>query len=121
MEIVFSELVDAKLERNAEIKSGNPSVSQTMPYVVTTGSGRTKRKITVMGNPNIAIVKSLMIGVRNPLQKDNVFANADDGQTKSAEIWVNELRLTDFNESGGWAAQGAVNIKMADLGNVNLA
>ena len=121
MEVIFSELVDAKLERNAEIKSGNPSVSQTMPYVVTTGSGRNKRKITVMGNPNIAIVKSLMIGVRNPQRKDNVFTSDDDGQEKSAEIWVNELRLTDFNESGGWAAQGAMNIKMADLGNVNVA
>ena len=106
MEVIFDDLVNAKLERNAEINAGNPSVSQTMPYVVTTGSGRTKRKITVVGNPNIAIVKSLMIGVRNPLQKDNVFTKDDDGREKSAEVWVNELRLTDFNEHGGCLQTG---------------
>ena len=31
MEIIFQELVDAKLERNAEISAGNPSVSQSLP------------------------------------------------------------------------------------------
>lgn len=121
MEIVFDELVNAKTERNEEIQAGNPSVSQTMPFVVTTGSGNNKRKITVVGNPNIAIVKSIMIGVRNPLKKDNVFTTNDDGKEKSAEIWVNELRLTDFNEKGGWAAQGAMNVKLADVGSINVA
>ncbi len=121
MEIVFDELVDAKLERNAEIDAGNPSVSMSMPYVTVTNDGQNKRKITVVGNPNIAIVKSIMIGVRNPLKKDNVFTSDDDGQKKSVEVWVNELRLTDFNEKGGWAAMGAMNLKLADLGSVNVA
>lgn len=121
MEVVFDELVDAKLERNGEIDAGNPSVSMSMPYVVVSGEGKNKRKITVVGNPNIAIVKSIMIGVRNPLKKDNVFTTNDDGKKKSAEIWVNELRLTDFNEKGGWAAMGAVNLKLADVGSINVA
>ena len=121
MEIIFQELVDAKLERNAEISAGNPSVSQSLPYVVTTTSGHSKRRITVVGNPNIALVKSLMIGVRNPLAKTNPFRSNDDGRSKSIEIWINELRLTDFDESGGWAVQGGMNLKLADFGNVNMA
>lgn len=120
MEIIFDELIKAKLERNEEINAGNPTVSTTMPYIVTTSHGNVKRKITVMGNPNIAIVKSLMIGVRNPQQKDNIYGT-DDGEAKSVEVWVNELRLTDFNEKGGWAAQGAMTLKLADLGSINMA
>ena len=36
-------------------------------------------------------------------------------------VWANELRLTDFNEEGGWAAVARMNATLADLGNVNLA
>jgi len=50
-----------------------------------------------------------MIGVRN-----------NSRSIKSTEVWVNELRLTDFNESGGWAAQGNMNVQLSDLGNINL-
>lgn len=121
MEIVFNELINAKLERNAEINAGNQSVSMSLPYVVTTKSGSVTRKITVVGNPNIALVKSLMIGVRNPLAKTNVFDPSDDGLKKSVEVWLNELRLTDFDESGGWAVQGSMNLKLADFGNINMA
>ncbi len=121
MEIVFDELIDAKLERNREIDNGSTTVSNTKPYVVITNNRGTKRKITVMGNPNIAVVKSLMIGIRNPLKKDNVFSNNDDGLEKDVEVWVNELRLTDFNEDGGWAATGSMNFKLADLGSVSMA
>jgi len=51
-----------------------------------------------------------MIGVRN--------TSIDD---KTAEIWMNELRLSDFNERGGWAANSRLNIKLADLGSVSVA
>ena len=50
-----------------------------------------------------------MIGVRN---------NAKG--LKSGEVWVNELRLTDFNEEGGWAAKANLNVALSDLGTVNV-
>jgi cell surface protein SprA len=40
--------------------------------------------------------------------------------TKSAEIWINELRLTDFNDQSGWAATGRLTVNLADLGNVSV-
>ena len=58
----------------------------------------------------MAEVKTLMIGVRN-----------NSRTVKSAEIWVNELRLTEFNEEGGWAAQGNLNVQLSDIGSINLA
>ena len=50
-----------------------------------------------------------MIGVRN------------NGRTiKSVEVWANELRLQEFSNEGGWAAQAALNIQLSDLGSINL-
>ena len=51
-------------------------------------------KISILGNPNLGDVKAIMIGIRNP-------ETVKDISDKSVEIWVNELRLTDFNEKGG--------------------
>ena len=55
-----------------------------------------------------------MIGVRNP-KKDDKYNQwqPDNGEEKCAEIWVNELRLTDFNERGGWATIGRLSANMA--------
>lgn len=66
-------------------------------------------KVSVIGNPSLAEVKTIMIGIRNNARSK-----------KSAEIWVNELRLSDFNEAGGWAAQGNMNLQLSDVGSVNV-
>ena len=41
-------------------------------------------------------------------------------RTGNVEVWVNELRMQDYSEEGGWAAQGNLNVQMSDLGSVNL-
>ena len=76
--------------------------------------------MSVSGNPNLSSVRTIMIGVRNPKAGNNPF-RGDDGLPKSGEIWLNELRLTDFNENGGWAATGRATLKLADFGNVTFA
>lgn len=72
-----------------------------------------KNTIRIRGNPSLSSIKSIMIGVRNPAGKV--------GGAKSAEIWVDELRLTDFSDKGGWAANARAQIKLADLGNVRVS
>lgn len=67
-------------------------------------------KISIIGNPSLAEVKTMMIGVRN-----------NSRSKKSIEVWVNELRLSDFDEDGGWAAQGNMNVQLSDLGSVSMA
>ena len=68
-----------------------------------------KNKVTVMGNPTLGEVKTVVIGVRN-LASGN----------KSGEIWINELRLKEYENSGGWAAQGNLNVQLSDFGTVNV-
>jgi cell surface protein SprA len=81
------------------------------------------RRIFVKGSPNLSQMRSIMIGIRNP-KKDGEEANpwnADNGLPHCLEVWVNELRLTDFDQSGGWAAIARLNAQLADLGNVSVA
>ncbi len=78
-------------------------------------------RISVKGNPNLANVTVLMIGVRNPDKDKNAFTPNDDGKSKCAIIWVNELRLSEFNNQGGWAAVARLNANLADFGTVNVA
>lgn len=79
-----------------------------------------KARVSVRGNPNLQNVTVLMIGVRNPKQRDNPFG-ADDGRQKCAVVWVNELRLSEFDDRGGWAALANLNVKLADFATVSVA
>jgi len=51
----------------------------------------------------------IMIGVRNP---------RDDGKIYDVCLWADELRLTEFDQTAGWAANAVVSAKLADLGTV---
>ena len=54
-----------------------------------------------------------MIGLRHP-------KGDDKPATACAEVWVDELRMSGFNEKGGWAATTRVLAKLADFGRVEL-
>ena len=110
MKIEFDKLQSAKNSRN---QSG---FEQSRIYEEMDGN----RRIRIKGNPVLSSVRTVMIGVRNPNESDNIWAE-DDRLPESAEIWVNELRLTDFNNEGGWAAIARVNAQLADFGSVSLS
>ena len=65
-------------------------------------------KISIMGNPTLGEIKTMVVGVRNL-----------SGEIKSGEVWINELRLKEYNNKGGWAAQGTLNVQLSDFGSVN--
>lgn len=114
MDIVLDSLVSVKQQRNIEVRSGShPSL--TTPYKIT-ADGYT---ITVVGTPNLSDVATIMIGVRNP--KKQSMNDGDDMLSKSAEIWVNELRLSDFDDKQGWAALGRMRVNLADIGDITLS
>ena len=114
-EINFDKLKEAKAARNTEIRTGNVAVNFTTPYYYADGT----RRITIVGNPNLGNVRTIMLGLRNP-EQDATFNPEDDGLDKCAEIWINELRLTDFDERGGWAAKAQMKTRLADIGSISL-
>ena len=102
IELETQKLIDTKLHRNSA------SWNLTVPYTEYDGS----RRITVTGNPNLSGVRVIMIGIRNPL--------SSDGLEHCAEIWVDELRVSDFDEAGGWAATARINAQLADFATIAL-
>jgi len=117
LEVVLDEFTEVKQARNRALSDPDSEVTVSTIYSVIDKKGN---RISVSGNPNLSSVRTLMIGVRNPKAGDNPYG-PDDGLPKSGEIWLNELRLTDFNEHGGWAVNGRATLKLADFGNVIVA
>lgn len=106
LDIDFSTFTNLKHERNKAKANGSASYTQ-LYYAY--DSNNPNNKVSVIGNPSLGEVKTMMIGVRN-----------NGRRTGNVEVWVNELRMQDYSEEGGWAAQGNLNVQMSDLGSVNL-
>lgn len=107
----LSVFTDAKTARNKAKRAGNKGVSNTIPYVTYDDAhDKPMNKITVLGNPTLEEVESIMIGVRNNSQ-----------HKASGEIWVNELRLSQFNEKGGVAAKANASLAISDIAQLNVA
>ena len=103
----FSVFTNLKLDRNREKRRGNASYNNLYSK---SDPEKPANKISIIGNPSFSDIKSVMIGIRN-----------NSREIKSTEIWVNELRLTDFNEDGGWAGNANLNVAVSDLGVVNFS
>lgn len=105
-------LKEVKLERD-RMMQGNPNFDRQTIYSVDRGGGQ----ISVLGSPNLGNVRTVLIGIRNPKRTLN---SNDDGLDKCAEVWVNELRMTEFDNRGGWAANARMTAKLADFANVSM-
>lgn len=112
MNILLDSLTKIKQLRNIS------NSSQILPYEVTLGNGV---KISLKGNPDLGVASVFMIGVKNPKRIIGENEDTDDGLAKCAEIWVNELRMSGFDEQGGWAALGRVDLQLGNLGNLIMA
>jgi cell surface protein SprA len=103
-----------KLERNAEMHAAGSTIGMGDIFEqVHRGVNNNQNKIKIKGNPDLSEISVMMIGVGN--RKGHTTGS------RSAEVWVNELRLTNFEENGGWAAIGRVSGNLADLGTYSFA
>jgi cell surface protein SprA len=116
-EVTLDWFKEVKQARNRAMSDPESEVTINSVFSTIDDDGN---RISVSGNPNMSSIRTIMIGVRNPKAGDNPYG-PDDGLPKTGEIWLNELRLTDFNEKGGWAANGRATLKLADFGNVTFA
>ncbi len=103
LDFSLRDLIDLKLRRN------NLGRSLTNIFRETSGT----KTFSILGNPNLGEVRGILVAVENPLKPDGAIANA--------EVWVNELRLSQLDERGGWAALGRVDLTLADLGTLSVS
>ncbi|WP_225586777.1 cell surface protein SprA [Algoriphagus sp. Y33] len=101
IDIAIQDVVGVKVARD------NQKVSLNIPFSQQVG----RYKVTVVGRPELNQSQSSMIGVRNP--------GTNGGGSRSICIWANELRVTGFTKSNGWAANALMNVKIADVAVVS--
>jgi cell surface protein SprA len=98
----LQDLINFKLLRDKKGLSLTSIFRDTLP-----GDPKT---YSILGNPNFAQVQGIMIGVQNA-----------SNNTVSAEVWVDELRLSEINDKPAWAAVGKMDVQLADLGKLSLS
>lgn len=80
-------------------------VGENAPYTIG------QQRVSVKGNPNFGEIRTLMVGVKN---------GRPDSMSICSEVWFNELRLSDMDNEGGWAAIMSVDSNIADFMNMSL-
>lgn len=73
------------------------------------GSSDTKLTLGIKGNPNFGLVRTLMVGLKNK----------NTGEPLRGEVWFNELRISDMDNKGGYAAIANLDAKIADFASVS--
>lgn len=106
VDIDLSQLTAVKRNRNKEKALGLISYAQLYSEY---DANRPNNRISIMGNPSLGEVRTIMIGVRN-----------NSRTVQHVEVWANELRLQQFTNKGGWAAQSQLNLQLSDLATIDL-
>lgn len=107
LDLALSNLPQVKVHRNRDKSANVEGVSYTRLYSEQ-DPDNAHNTISVMGNPSLSDVRIMLIGIRNR-------SNA----VKDGIVWVNEMRVTDFNENGGWALNANAMLSLSDIASVN--
>lgn len=94
-------LTRLKMNRNRLGASPSQYYRETMPD---------GRSYAILGNPNLGEVRGMLLAVENVTQ-----------ESMCTEVWFNELRLSQLDEKGGWAANARVDFRLADLGTLTIS
>ena len=68
---------------------------------------------SILGNPNFAQVQGILVGIENP--------SGGNTNALSAEVWVDELRLSGINEKPSYAVVAKADIQLSDLGKISVS
>ncbi len=73
--------------------------------------------LAIRGNPSLDRVTEIGLGIRNPYDVNDT--NSPGTPSLNAEFWLNELRVSGFDNEFGWAANAKSSVKLADFATVN--
>lgn len=109
LDVAFNTFTNLKIARNQAMSNHEDNVGYLSLYSSPDPDNQ-NNLVSVLGNPSLSDIRTMVIGIRN---KTNM--------VKDGIVWVNELRVTDFNEYGGWAANVNANLTLSDIAMVNFA
>ena len=108
LDLNLQSLVELKKERNMAKSQEGSGVGYATLYTGRDPNNENNR-MAVLGNPSLSDVRVILIGVRN-----------NSSTTKDGTIWLNELKVTDFENSGGWAAKANATLGVSDVATLNV-
>ena len=107
MDFNLQSLVNLKVERNRAMREEGTNAGYTTLFTGRDPENE-RNRLAVVGNPSLSDVRVILVGVRN-----------NSSTVKAGTVWVNELKVTEFNESGGWAGKVHGNLAVSDLATLN--
>ncbi|WP_394369762.1 T9SS outer membrane translocon Sov/SprA [Candidatus Kaistella beijingensis] len=97
--------VDAKLRRDKNSPTGIDLRTEDLEYSALDPN----KKIFIKGRPSLGNVTTIMLGVRNKSATTS----------KDLVLWVNEIRLSEIENKGGYAGNASLNFNLGDFAIVN--
>ena len=103
--------INARIENFGQLKLDridlNAPINEVFPAEI--DGEPVEYRIRIKGNPNLSNIRTFMLGVKNISLSP-----------RSMEIWYNELRVSDFENEGSWAAIVNADANIADFADVSL-
>ncbi len=93
-----------------KLRDSNPDSNPLERFAFVPDGENPNKIVYVKGRPSLGGVTSLMIGLRS--------TNAQD---KEVLVWVNELRLSEIDNEGGYAARASAGFTLGDFAQVQVS
>ncbi|MBB4808254.1 cell surface protein SprA [Chryseobacterium defluvii] len=99
--------VDAKIRRDKD----SPDKIAERVWDQSFEGGETFKKIYIKGRPSLGNITTIMVGIRN--------AGTRGGGAINRVLWINEIRLSEIENDGGYAGNASLNFNLGDFATVN--
>lgn len=109
LNLPFDLLTSVKTQRNHDRSANAEGVAYNKLYSMIDPDNN-RNTVSVLGNPSLSDVRVMLIGVRNR-----------SNSVKDGTIWVNEMKVTDFDNEGGWALNTNASLSLSDVAMVNFS
>ena len=108
----YYDVVNGILDENPLVDAfGNSDPFQGYPLDPTAVDYEKTHRIAIKGNPNFGDIRTLMVGIKN--------GSGSRSTTVCGEFWFNELRLSEMDNEGGWAAILSMDSNIADFMDIS--
>lgn len=114
MNIVLAAFNQLKQLRDQEVSSQMTDVYERKDILQDAVPGAV---VAIKGNPSLGRVSEVGLGIRNPFDPND--PSGAGIPVLNAEMWLNELRVSGFDNERGWAANAKTTLKLADFATVN--
>ncbi|MEL6590583.1 MAG: cell surface protein SprA, partial [Bacteroidota bacterium] len=105
MDIELSLFAAAKADRN------NAGTGLIYRHAYRDTSFKNDEVMYIKGTPKLSDVRNIMVGIRNPSDLE--------GQPICIEAWINELRLTDFDQQKGYGVNANASFNLGGFANIS--